>query len=72
MEDRSDQELKNALAGGELSSRKEAVAKEVLRRRYEAKEGGRLWSYVWLPLVAMLGVARSALRRFRGRNQIES
>ena len=72
MEDRSDQELKNALAGGELSSRKQAVAKEVLRRRYEAKEGGRLWTYVWRPLVAVLGVARSALRRFQGRKQIES
>ena len=72
MEDRSDQELKSALAGGELSPRKQAVAKEVLRRRYEAKEGGRLWTYAWLPLVAVLGIARLALRRLQGRKQIES
>ena len=52
MDDRSNQELKSALAEGELSPRKQAIAKEVLRRRYEAKDGGRLWTYVWLPLIA--------------------
>ena len=34
MDDRSDEELKGALASGELSARKHAVATEVLRRRY--------------------------------------
>ena len=48
MDDRSNQELKSALAEGELSPRKQAIAKEVLRRRYETKDGGRLWAYVWL------------------------
>ena len=72
MDERSDQELKSALAGGELSPRKQAVAKEVLRRRYEAKEGGRLWTYVWLPLIGVLSLARLALRRLQGRKQIES
>ena len=72
MDERSDQELKSALAGGELSPRKQAVAKEVLRRRYEAKGGGRLWTYVWLPLIGVLSLARLALRRFQGRKQIES
>jgi hypothetical protein len=72
MDERSNQELKSALAGGELSPRKQAVAKEILRRRYEAKEGGRLWTYVWLPLIALLGFARVALRRFRRPKQTES
>ena len=68
MDERSNQELKSALAGGELSPRKQAVAKEILRRRYEAKEGGRLWTYVWLPLIALLGLARRALKRFGSRS----
>jgi hypothetical protein len=68
MDERSNQELKSALAGGELSPRKQAVAKEILRRRYEAKEGGRLWTYVWLPLIALLGLARWALKRFGSRS----
>jgi hypothetical protein len=71
MEDRNDQELKRALATGELSPRKQAVAKEILRRRHEAKGGWRrLGTYVWVPLLALLGVARLALRRFRGRERI--
>jgi hypothetical protein len=72
MDDRSNQELKSALAEGELSPRKQAIAKEVLRRRYETKDGGRLWAYVWLPLIAILGHARMSLRRFQGRKQFES
>ena len=72
MDDRSNQELKSALAEGELSPRKQAIAKEVLRRRYETKGGGRLWTYVWLPLITLLGLARMALRRFQGQKQFES
>jgi hypothetical protein len=60
MDDQSNQELKSAIAAGELSPRKHAIAKEVLRRRYDAG-GGRLWTYVWLPLIGLLGVARLAL-----------
>lgn len=71
MDDRSNQELKSALAEGELSPRKQAIAKEVLRRRYEIKDAGRLWTYVWLPLIAILGLTRMALRRFQGRSQFE-
>ena len=71
IDERSNQELKAALAQGELSPRKQAIAKEVLRRRYD-KEGGKLWAYVWLPLIAVLGIARTVLRRFHGRHQIQS
>ena len=72
MDDRSNQELKSALAEGELSPRKQAIAKEVLRRRYETKDGGRLWAYVWLPLIALIGLARMSIRRLQGRKQFES
>jgi hypothetical protein len=72
VDNQSNQELKSAIATGELSPRKHAIAKEILRRRYETKNGGRLWAYVWLPLIAMLGLARMSLRRFQGRKQFES
>jgi len=72
MDDRSNQELKSALAEGELRPRKQAIAKEVLRRRYETKNGRRLWAYVWLSLIAMLGFARMSLRRLQGGKQFES
>jgi hypothetical protein len=72
MDDRSNQELKSALAEGELSPRKQAIAKEVLRRRYETKDGGWLWAYVWLPLIALLGLARMSIRRLQDRKQFES
>jgi hypothetical protein len=72
MDERSTQELESALANGELSPRKRAIAKEVLRRRYEGKEGGRLGTRVWLSILAVLGLARWALRRFRGPKQTES
>jgi hypothetical protein len=65
MNERSNQELESALAEGELSPRKQAVAKEVLRRRYEATEGGRLWKYVWLPLLAVFTLVRVVLKRSR-------
>ena len=65
MDDQSNQELKSAIAAGALSPRKHAFAKEVLRRRYDASGGGRLWTYVWLPLIGLLGVARLALGRLR-------
>jgi hypothetical protein len=72
MDDRSNRELKSAIAEGELSPRKQAIAKEVLRRRDETKDRGRLWAYVWLPLIALLGLARTSLRRFQGQKQLES
>lgn len=71
MDDRSNQELTSAVLGGELSPRKEAVAKEVMRRRSES-EGSWLWRYVWLPLIGILGRVRLSLRRFQDRNQFES
>ena len=67
MDDRSDQELKSAIAAGKLSSRKNAVAKEVLRRRYDSSGGGRFWTYVLLPVIGVLSLARLALRRLRPR-----
>ena len=71
MDERSNQELKAALAQGELSPRKQAIAKEVLRRRYDKEGGGKLWAYVWLPLIALLAIARTVLfmvgSRFRAK-----
>jgi len=54
-----------------------ARANRLLPRRFFAgvmrlRKAGRSGHIVWLPLVAVLGVARSALRRFQGRKQIES
>jgi len=66
MNDRSNSELNSALARGDLSPRKKAFAEEVLRRRYEASEGGMIWTHAWLPILAVLSLARMALRRFRG------
>jgi hypothetical protein len=57
MDERTDEQLKSALASGELSPRKEAVAKEVLRRRSDAKERGVIWKYLWAPVKALLELA---------------
>lgn len=70
MDERSNQELESALSEGELSPRKKAFAKEVLRRRYEAKDGWRLWAHAWLSILAVLGLARTALRRIWGPKQL--
>ena len=66
MNERSNSELESALARGDLSPRKKAFAEEVLRRRYEAKDRGRVWKYAWLPILAMFSLFLTALRRFRG------
>ena len=63
MDDRSDLELKSAVRDEELQPRKRAIAQEVLRRRYKASGGGRLWTYVWLPLIGLLATSRFVLRR---------
>jgi hypothetical protein len=68
MDDRTNHQLASAVLGGELSPRKEAVAKEVLRRRDESNEGSRRWRYIWLPLIGIVGFARMFLSRVRGRN----
>jgi hypothetical protein len=65
MDERSNQQLKSALSRGDLSPRKKAFAEEVLRRRYEAKDGGRLWKYAWLPILVVLSLAWRALRQLR-------
>ena len=65
MDERSNPDLESALARGDLSPRKVAFAKEVLRRRYADKDGGTLWKHVWLPMLAMFSLARMALGRFR-------
>ena len=72
MEDRSNQELTSAVLAGDLSPRKEAIAKEVLRRRYESEGGRWLGRYVWLPLIGIVALARTSVRRFQGRSQFES
>ena len=65
MDERSNQQLKSALSRGDLSPRKKAFAEEVLRRRYEANDGGRLWKYAWLPILVVLSLAWRALRQLR-------
>ena len=62
MNEHSNQQLRRALAAGTLSPRKHAVAKEVLRRRHHTAMGGTLWTYTWLPLVAVLGLMRRTAR----------
>ena len=69
MDELSNQELKSALTSGDLSPRKKAVAREILRRRYESKHG-RLWKVVWLPVLLVLGLVRTATGRF-GRPKID-
>ena len=62
MNEHSNQQLRRARAAGTPSPRKHAVAKEVLRRRHQTAMGGKLWTYIWLPLVAVLGSMRRTRR----------
>ena len=60
----SDQELEKALAEGSLDERKEATAKEILSRRWQAKSEAIKTNYGWLGgVLAALALTVVAVRR---------
>ena len=60
----SDQELEKALAEGSLDERKEAIAKEILPRRWQAKSEAIKSNYGWLGgVLAALALTVLAVRR---------
>jgi hypothetical protein len=60
----SDQELKNAIAEGSLYERKEAIAKEILSRRWQAKFDAIKTKYGWAGgVLAALTLTLLALKR---------
>ena len=60
----SDQELEKALAEGSLDERKEAIAKEILSRRWQAKSEAIKTNYGWLGgVLAALALTVLAVRR---------
>ena len=68
LDQRSTKQLKSDLAKGELAPRKKSFVQEILRRRREAKAGGRSRTYVWLgTIIAALGLAGAALIRMGSR-----
>lgn len=61
LDNRSSKDLEDGLEKGEFGPRKEAFAKEILRRREEARRGPR---FVWLSsLLAALAVGMAAFRK---------
>ena len=68
LDQRSTKQLKSDLAKGELAPRKKSFVQEILRRRREAKAGGRSRTYVWLgAIIAAFGLAGAALIRLGSR-----
>ena len=61
LDNRSDKELKEALESGELGPRKSAFAKEILRRRAEAKGGAQF--FLITGVLAAITVALAAIKR---------
>lgn len=60
----SDQELEKAIAVGSLDERKEAIAKEILSRRWQVKSDAIKTSYGWVGgVLAALTLAILALKR---------
>ena len=60
LDNRSDKDLEEALKKGELGPRKSAFAKEILRRRQEAKGGSK---FIWMSsIVAAVAVALAAIK----------
>ena len=60
----SDQELEKALAGGSLDERKEAIAKEILSRRWQAESEAIKSNYGWVGgMVAALTLTILAVKR---------
>jgi hypothetical protein len=61
LDSRSDRELEEALKKGELGPRKSAFAKEILRRREEAKGGSK---FIWVSsILAAVTLALAAIKR---------
>jgi hypothetical protein len=64
LEDQTDRELDESLAEGRLDERKAAVAREILRRRQQAKAETIKRRFGWLGgVIATLGLAFVALKR---------
>lgn len=60
----SDQELEKVLAEGNLDERKEAIAKEILSRRWQAKSEAIRTSYGWVGgVLAALTLTILAVKR---------
>jgi hypothetical protein len=60
----SDQELEKAIAEGSLDERKEAIAKEILSRRWQAKSEAIKTNYGWVGgVLAALTLTLLALKR---------
>jgi hypothetical protein len=60
----SDKELEEALAKGELSERKAAIAEEILKRRRDAKSGSLKQRHGWIGMLfAAIGLAVFSLKR---------
>jgi len=60
----SDQELEKPLAEGSLDERKEAIAKEILSRRWQAKSEAIKTNYGWFGgVLAALALTVVAVRR---------
>ena len=67
MDDLSDRDLRDALVGPDLDRRERAYAKELLRRRYEARPKAA-WRKLWLSVLHRWGLTRGAIARtFTGR-----
>ena len=63
LEERSDEELKRGLAEGEFGDKKAVIAKEILRRRQEAKTQELKRKYAWFgSILAAISVVLVALR----------
>ena len=68
LDQRSTKQLKSDLAKSELTPRKKSFVQEILRRRREAKAGGRSRTYVWLgAIITAFGLAGAALIRLGSR-----
>jgi hypothetical protein len=60
MDQLSDRELRGALAGPGLDRRDRAYARELLRRRYDARPNAA-WRQAWLSVLYGWGLTRAAI-----------
>jgi len=68
LDQRSTKQLKSDLAKSELTPRKKSFVQEILRRRREAKAGGRSRKYVWLgTIITAFSLIGAALTRWGSR-----
>lgn len=65
LEEQNDEELRDALAKGELGEKKRVVAEEILRRRQQAKAEALKHKYKWFgSIAAAFSLLLLALKRF--------